>query len=74
MKTLAVPANRLIRLPKGTFKPADKIVILTEGGMVIIKKVGSPRLSSIALRVHDRPMSMSAIVREVHAHRHARHA
>ena len=74
MRMLAVPANRLIRLPKSVFKPADKIVVVTDGSMVVIKKVESPRLSSIAARAHDRPMPMSTIVREVHAHRRARRA
>ena len=69
MKTLAVPADRMIRLPKGVFKPADRVVILHGSGVLIIKKLESPPLSSIAARVKDRPIPLREIAREVHAYR-----
>lgn len=74
MKTLEVPANRMIALPKSLFKPADKIAVLTEGNVFIIKKLESPRLSSIATRVKARALPMRDIVREVHAYRRAHRA
>ncbi len=71
MKTLNVPANRMIRLPKHLFRPADKIALVGAGGVLIIKKLEMPRLSSIAGRVRERALPMRAIVREVHAYRRA---
>jgi hypothetical protein len=72
MKTIEVPTNRTIVLPKHLFRPADKIVVLVEGDTVVIKKLGSPPLSSIATRVKERALPLHAITREVHAYRRAR--
>lgn len=74
MKTFEVPADRKILLPKSVFRPAEKVVILAEGDTVIIKKLESPKLSSIAERVKERPLPMRAIVREVRAYRRAKRA
>jgi len=74
MKTLEVPANRKILLPKGSFKPADKVAVLAEGDTVIIKKLEPPRLSSITERVKERPLPMREIVQEVQAYRRAKRA
>ena len=74
MTTLEVPANRMIRLPKHLFKPADKVALVRAGGLLIIKKVETPRLSSIAARVRERALPMREIVREVHAYRRAQRA
>ena len=74
MKTLEVPANRMIRLPKGLFKPSDTVAILTEGSVVIIKKLERPRLSPIARRLNARPLSLRDVVQEVSAYRRAKRA
>lgn len=74
MRTLEVPANRMIQLPKDLFKPAEKVALLMEGGALLIKKLESPRLSSIAARIKERPLPMRDIVREVHAYRRAKRA
>ena len=70
MKTFAIPANRLIRLPKRLFKPADRVVVLEEGDAVTIKKLEPARLSSIAARIKDRPLPLREILKEVQAHRY----
>lgn len=69
MKIIEVPASRMITLPKNLFKPSDKVVLLTEGNTMIIKKLEPPQLSTIATRVPERPLSMRAIAKEVHAYR-----
>lgn len=72
MRTVEVPANRMIMLPKHLFKPADKVALLLEGNVLIIKKLEVPRLSSIAARVKERAWPMRDVVREVHAYRRAK--
>ena len=72
MKTLEVPADCMIRLPKRLFRPAEHIAILTADDTLIIKKLDSPRLSSIAKRVMAKPPVLRAIAREVAAYRRAR--
>ena len=74
MKTIEIPANRRILLPKGLFKPSDKVALLTEGNVLIIKKLESPRLSSVAKRAKGRSLSLRTIVHEVHAYRRAHRA
>lgn len=74
MKTYEVPADRMIRLPKQLFKPADKVAVLTEGSTLIIRKLELPHLSSIARRVRERSLPMREIAREVHAYRRAKRA
>ena len=71
MKTVELPASLRITLPKGLFKPSDKVALLTEGSILIIKKLETPRLSSIATRVKARPPSLRSIVQEVQAYRRA---
>jgi virulence-associated protein VagC len=74
MKIVQVSHDRMIRLPKEVFKPAEKVVLIREGGTVIIKKVEPPRLSALARRVKERPLPMREIVREVQAYRRAKRA
>ena len=74
MKTIAVPRNRAIVLPRGLFRPLEKVAIFIEGNMLIIKKLEPSRLSSIALRTKGRPVPLRTIVREVHAYRRAKRA
>ena len=74
MRTIEVPSNLKIALPKRLFKPADRIVLLTEGSLLIIKKLASPSLSSYAARAKDRPLSLREIDREVQAHRRSKRA
>ena len=74
MKTVAVPSNLKIALPKHLFKPADRVVLLTEGSLLIIKKLESPKLSSYAGRAKDRPLSLREVDREVQAYRRAHRA
>jgi hypothetical protein len=74
MKTLEVPPNRTIVLPKRVFKPADRVVIFTEGSTVIVKRLEMSPLSSIAARVKDRPLPLRDIVREVHIYRQSKRA
>ena len=72
MKILDVPDNRMIKLPKRLFKAADKIALINEGSVLLIKKVEGPRVSAIAERARGRAPSMRDIVREVHAYRRAK--
>ena len=74
MKTLAVPPNRMIRLPKSLFKPAERVVVLADKTMFIVKKLESPRASEIALRAPGRAPSLASIVKDVEAVRRARRA
>ena len=74
MKTVEVPPNLKIALPKALFRPADRIVLLTEGSLLIIKKLESPTLSSYAVRAKDRPLSVREIDREVQAYRRSKRA
>lgn len=74
MKTVEISRNLTITLPKGVFKPSERVVILTEGSMVIIKRLDATRLSSVAGRVKGRALPLSAIAREVHAYRRAKRA
>jgi len=72
MKTLEVPSNRMITLPKALFKPADRVAIVTAGGVLIVRKLEPPRLSSIATRVKAPPISLAKIAREVQVYRRAK--
>ena len=74
MKTFTVPANRTIVLPKHLFKPSERIVLMTEGNALIIKKLEPPKLSAIATRAKGRALPMREIAREVHAFRQAKRA
>ena len=74
MRTVEVPSNLKIALPKAIFKPADRVVLLTEGSLLIIKKLAAPKLSSYAARAKDRPLSLREIDREVQAHRRSKRA
>jgi len=74
MKTVSVPANGMIRLPKRLFKPADRVTILSGAGILIIKKLDSPRLSSLAARVTEHPLALREVAREVRAYRRAKRA
>ena len=69
MKTVELPSNLTIALPKGLFKPSDRVVLLTEGDLLIIKKLESPRLSSVAKRSKSRPMPTRQILKEIRAYR-----
>ncbi len=73
MKTVEVPRNGMIRLPKHLFKPTEKVAVFMDRSSLTIKKLESPLLSSIAARVKERPMPMREIVREVRAYRRAKH-
>lgn len=68
MRMVKVAQDRHIVLPKRLFQPADMVLVMTEGDTVVIKKV-RPRLSSLAERVRDRALPMSAIVKEVRIYR-----
>jgi hypothetical protein len=74
MKTVEVPSNLKIALPKHLFKPADRVMLLTEGSLLIIKKLEPPKLSSYAARAKDRPLSLRDIDREVQAYRRSKRA
>ncbi len=73
MKTLAVPANGMIRLPSHLFKPAERVAVFTDRSSFTVKKLEAPPLSSLAARVKERPLPMREIVREVRAYRRAKH-
>ena len=74
MRTVEVPSNLKIALPKHLFKPSDRVVLLTEGSLLIIKKLESPKLSSYAGRAKDRPLSLREVDREVQAYRRGKRA
>ena len=68
MRIMKVAHDRHIVLPKRLFQPADTVLVMTEGDIVVIKKV-RPSLSSIARRVRGRALPMRTVVREVRAYR-----
>ena len=74
MKTVEISRNRTIVLPKGIFKPLDKVAILNEGTTLIIKKLDTPRVSSVAARAKGRPLPLRTIVKEIQAYRRAKRA
>ena len=74
MKTVEVRANRTIVLPKHLFKPFEKVALLTQGKVLIIKKLEPTPLSSIAKRVKAPTPPLRSITREVHAYRRAHRA
>ena len=74
MKVIQLSKDRKVLLPKRVFRPAEKVVLVTEGDTVIIKKLERPRLSSIAKRSAARPVPMREIVKEVHAFRKSKRA
>ncbi len=73
MRMMEVSRDRKIRLPKGVFRPADKVVVVVEGDTVIIKKLRPSRVTSIAARSRARPMPMREIVKEVRSYRKSKH-
>ena len=72
MKTLVTDTKHMFKLSSKTFKPNEKVAVITEGDTLIIKKLNMPKLSSIAQKVRQRPISMTEIVREVHRYRRER--
>ena len=73
MQTLTLNAKRTITLPRRIFKPNDKIAFFVEGGTVILKKLLPLRLSDMASRAKDNPLSLHRISSEVRAYRKERH-
>ena len=72
MQTLKVDKNGGMVIPKtlrSIFKPSDKLAWFTEGDTLIIKRLNPPKLSEIAGRVKEKPMSMKEIQKEVQAYR-----
>ena len=66
---LEVPADLTIALPKGLFKPCDRVALFAAGDTLVIKKLESPALSEVAKRSTSRPMPLRQIVKEIRAHR-----
>ena len=71
-KTVEVPSNLKIALPKGLFKPFDRVVLFVAENALIIKRLESPKLSSYARRAKDRPLSLREVDREVQAYRRSK--
>lgn len=69
MQSLKINPNRTITLPRAIFNPEDKLVLITEGDTLIIKKLHISRLSKIASRARGKPLSLKEITKEIHLHR-----
>ena len=72
MQTLKVDKNGVMVIPKtlrSIFKPSDKLAWFAEGDTLIIKRLNPPKLSEIAGRVKEKPMSRKEIEKEAQAYR-----
>jgi len=69
MQSLKINPNRTITLPRSIFKPEDKLVLITEGDTLIIKKLHLSKLSKIASRVREKALSLKEITEEIHLYR-----
>lgn len=69
MQSLKINPNRTITLPRSIFKPEDKLVLISEGDTLIIKKLHPPKLSKIAGRATEKPLSLKEITKEIHLYR-----
>ena len=72
MQTLKIDKNGTLVLPKiaqSIFKPSDKIAWFVDGDTFIVKKINPSKLSEIADRIKEKPLSLKEIVKEVHAYR-----
>lgn len=69
MQSLKINPNRTITLPSSIFKADDKLVLITEGDTLIIKKLHLSRLSKIAVRARRKPLSLKEISKEIHLYR-----
>lgn len=72
MKTLKLNKNWTLTIPKdfrAIFKPSDEFACFVEGDTLIIKRITPTKLSEIAERVKEKPISMKTIAKEVHTHR-----
>ena len=75
MQTLKIDKNGTLVLPKiaqSIFRPSDKIAWFVEGDTFIVKKINPSKLSEIADRIKEKPLSLKEIVKEVHAYRKER--
>ena len=72
MQTLKIDKNGTLVLPKiaqSIFRPSDKIAWFVYGDTFIVKKINPSKLSEIADRIKEKPLSLKEIVKEVHAYR-----
>ena len=72
MQTLKIDKNGTLVLPKiaqSIFRPSDKIAWFVDGDTFIVKKINPSKLSEIADRIKEKPLSLKEIVKEVHAYR-----
>ena len=75
MQTLKIDKNGTLVLPKiaqSIFRPSDKIAWFVDGDTFIVKKINPSKLSEIADRIKEKPLSLKEIVKEVHAYRKER--
>jgi len=70
MQTIKIGPKRTITLPYSVFKTADKVVVISTGDTVMIKKMSSPNLSSLASGKKGKAPSLREIAKEVHLHRY----
>ena len=72
MQTLKIDKNGTLVLPKiaqSIFRPSDKIAWFVDVDTFIVKKINPSKLSEIADRIKEKPLSLKEIVKEVHAYR-----
>ena len=72
MQTLKIDKNGTLVLPKiaqSIFRPSDKVAWFVDGDTFIVKKINPSKLSEIADRIKEKPLSLKEIVKEVHAYR-----
>ena len=72
MQTLKIDKNGMLVLPKiaqSIFRPSDEIAWFVDGDTFIVKKINPSKLSEMADRIKEKPLSLKEIVKEVHAYR-----
>ena len=75
MQTLKIDKNGMLVLPKiaqSIFRPSDEIAWFVDGDTFIVKKINPSKLSEMADRIKEKPLSLKEIVKEVHAYRKER--
>ena len=54
------------------FSPKEKFAVAVDGNVILLHVIQRPKLSSIAEKKEEKPMSMEEIVEEVHLYRQER--
>ncbi len=70
MVMLKVKHDGSIMLPRSIFRPQDKVALIHEGDLLILKKLNPPKLSGIAKKARGvSSLSLKEVVKEIHLFR-----